>query len=180
MNRLVVFSALLLFSVLIAATSSSYATEKILSDMGHGVTVYADDEPTGKTIRVVVDEKLLLDNYQYWKDLHAVRSETTETYFRSHPYGLAASFALMSVAPFLSGFFAPFDGAPATKIKGSLIEPDSYGQAVEHQIFSFTFTKKMNDKINWEGFNAESFQTIAPDFHYTPWFVRKYHSEPLS
>jgi hypothetical protein len=65
-----------------------------------------------------------------------------------------------------------------TKVVGELVEPDLYGHPETHPMFSFTFTSEMASKIDWEGFDAKSFQTIAPDFHYSPWFDRNYRSQP--
>jgi hypothetical protein len=69
------------------------------------------------------------------------------------------------------------NGLPTT-VFGELIESDLYGHPQRHPMFSFTFTSDMASKIDWEGFDAESFQDIAPDFHFSPWFEHNYRSQP--
>jgi hypothetical protein len=143
----------------------------------HGFSVSSKNGSSGKSFRFAIDKREFLDSFDYWKDEQVLRRDTTETIFRSHPYTFASLFALSSVVPLLHGKTAKFNWSP-TKIVGEIVEADEYGYLVSHQMFSFTFTKSMDAKINWDGFDAKSFQTIAPDFHYTSWFEHKLHSEP--
>jgi hypothetical protein len=144
-----------------------------------GVSVNSDIDVSGKrrTINVVINEREMLDSYDFWKG-HGLRGETTETFFRSHPYSMAAAFAFYSVVPSLHGRYRIFESFPVAVI-GVMTEIDDYGHAVPHEIFSFTLTADLDAKIDWERFDAGAFQKIAPDFHYTEWFEQKFREEPL-
>jgi len=52
----------------------------------HGIDVYSNKVSGRDTIHVVIDKNDLLDSFSYWKDGHGLRSEATETDFRSRPY----------------------------------------------------------------------------------------------
>jgi hypothetical protein len=145
----------------------------------HGVTIKSDIDASGRkrVIDVVIDENELLDSYDFWKG-HGLRRETTETFFRSHPYSMGAGFALNSAKAALHGRGRIFEGFPVMVI-GSMIEIDDYGHAQPHEIFSFTLTADMDAKIDWDHFGGEAFQKIAPDFHFTEWFEQKFREEPL-
>jgi len=165
-----------IFLALSIVTKIAHASETIMPSF-HGISIYLE-EGKATSIRVVIDKTEMLDSFLYWKDAHGMRSGATETEFRSHPYSYAAAFALYGgVVPSLHGEVARFHGAPI-KIFGEIIEADSYGHPVYHQMFSFTFNKNLNSRIDWDGFDAMSFQTIAPDFRYSSWFGSKIRSEP--
>lgn len=151
-----------------------------INDSWHGVEVkFNKNKNNGKEELVTtIDKDEMLNSYSFWKKVGGLRPEATETDFRSKPYTYGAGFAVYSITGSLHGDNAKFDGNPL-KVIGEIIQPDLYGHKVAHQIFSFTFTKKINDKIDWEGFDAMSFQKIAPDFHWTPWFETQYRTEPL-
>ena len=144
----------------------------------HGVGINSDIDPSGKrrVINVVINEKEMLDAYDFWKG-HGLRRETTETFFRSHPYSMGAAFALWSVVPTLHGRGRIFERFPVSII-GSMIEMDDYGHSEPHEIFSLTLTADLGAKIDWDHFDAMAFQKIAPDFHYTEWFEQKFREEP--
>ncbi len=143
----------------------------------HGISITSESANAHKVYNIIINETELLDSFVYYKDIHALRQEATETYFRSHPYSMAASFALSASTSELHGQAAKFDGSPMI-IVGMIIEPDEYGHATSHKMFSFTFTKNMDSKIDWDGFDAMAFQKIAPDFRYTSWFKQKLAEEP--
>jgi hypothetical protein len=143
----------------------------------HGVALYPDNSEGKRSVHVIVDERELLDSFGYWKDKKGIRAETTETEFRSHPYTFSAAFALYGVSAVLHRVTSMLSGLP-TKVFGEIIESDLYGHPQRHPMFSFTFTSDMASKIDWEGFDAESFQDIAPDFHYSLWFEHHYRSQP--
>lgn len=164
--------------VLSIVTKLASASELVMPSF-HGISIYSEDGGKTSSIRVVIDETELLDSFAYWKDAHGIRNEATETDFRLHLYSDAALFALYGgVAPSLHGNATRFHGSPI-KVVGEIVEANQYGHSVHHQMFSFTFTKSLDSKIDWDGFDAMSFQTIAPDFHYTPWFEGKLRSEPF-
>jgi hypothetical protein len=143
----------------------------------NGIALYPDNSGGKRSIHVVIDKTALLDYFGYWKEHKGIRTETTETEFRSHPYTYAAAFALYSVSAAMHGTTSMLSGLPANVV-GEIVEPELYGHPEKHPMFSFTFTSTMASKIDWEGFDAESFQTIAPDFHYSPWFERNYRDQP--
>ena len=144
----------------------------------HGIDVYADRVGgRNTTIHVVIDKNDLLDSFSFWKDGRGLRSEATETDFRSHPYTYAAAFALAGVAPALHGPTSMLQGAAAS-VSGEIIEPDAYGHPQRHKMFSFTFTKALADRIDWDGFEPEGLQTITRDFRFTPWFEQNYRRQP--
>jgi hypothetical protein len=145
----------------------------------HGVSITSDMDAAGtkRTINVVIDENELLDSYDFWKG-NGLRRETTETFFRSHPYSMGAAFALNSAKAALHGRGRIFEGFPVTVI-GSMIEVDDYGHAEKHEILSFTLTADLDAKIDWDHFNGEAFQKVASDFRFTEWFKQKFREEPL-
>ena len=142
-----------------------------------GIALYPDNSRGKRSIHVVIDKTALLDSFEYWKDIGGIRTDTTETELRSHPYTYAAAFALYSVSAVMHGKASMLSGLP-TKVVADFVVLDLYGHRETHPMFSFTFTSTMASKIDWEGFDAELFQTIAPDFHYSPWFERNYRGQP--
>ena len=167
-------SKLAILCIIIGANQALAATPL---QFRNGIALYPDNSGGKRSIHVVIDKTALLDSFGYWKEQKGIRTETTETEFRSHPYTYAAAIALYSVSAVMHGKTSMLSGLP-TKVVGELVEPDLYGHQETHPMFSFTFTSTMASKIDWEGFDAESFQTIAPDFHYSPWFERNYRGQP--
>jgi len=134
-----------------------------------------EDRNEGKTIAIAINESTVLKSYDYYKEHHVLRRETTETWLLSHPYSVAATLALSTSSAVLQ---KKFDGSPIV-VLATVIEPDQYGHPTTYKMFSFTFTKNINSKIDWSGFDAEAFQTIVPDSHYTDWFTSHFVQEPL-
>lgn len=162
---------LLVFLTLASARAQTSGNDK------HGIDVFADKSQGRKVIHVVINKLDLLDSFSFWKQEGAIRREATETDFRSRPYTYAAGFALSGILPALHGPTSMLDTL-STQVFGEIIEPDAYGHAQKHKIFSFTFTKKIGDRIDWDGFEGESLQTVVPDFCFTPWFEQNYRRQP--
>ncbi len=142
----------------------------------HGISIYEDSKMPLR-IRVTISKKELLDSFEYFKDGNGLRREATETEFRSFAYNYSLAFALYGgVVPILHGERARFDGKPM-KIVAELLEPDVFGKAVAHPMFNFTFDSKLNEKIDWDGFDALSLPEVVPGFQYGPWFRAKLQSE---
>ena len=148
-----------ILSVLLLLSASSPPTAAPVSN--HGVIINSEIDAKGKKriIKVVIDEKEMLDSYDYWKG-RGLRRETTET-FRSHPFSRGAVFAFGSAYAVLHGRARVFEGFPVTVV-AAMIEIDDYGHPQPHAIFSFTLTADLNAKIDRDHFNPESFQRIAP------------------
>jgi hypothetical protein len=142
----------------------------------NGIALYPDNSGGKRSIHVVIDKTALLDSFGYWKEHKGIRIEATETEFRSHPYTYAAAFAPYAASAAMHGSPSMLSGLP-TVVVGEIVEPELYGHPEKHPMFSFTFTSTMAAKLDWEGFDAESFQTIAPDFHYSSWFERNYRGQ---
>jgi hypothetical protein len=165
-------------AVVIVAASAIISPPAEATDF-HGVSINSDIDAAGKkrVINVVIDENELLDSYEFWKS-NGLRRETTETFFRSHPYSMGAAFALNTAKVALHGRGRIFEGFPVT-VTGSMIEIDDYGHTEKRKIFSFTLTADLDAKIDWDHFNGEAFQKVAPDFRFTEWFEQKFREEPL-
>ena len=82
--------------VMLAVVFNSLPTGAAVSNF-HGFSINSDIDVSGKrrTINVVVNEREMLDSYDFWQG-HGLRRETTEKFFRSHPYSMAAAFAFYS------------------------------------------------------------------------------------
>jgi hypothetical protein len=155
----------------ILLVTSAYASEVIMPEW-RGLTVYSDISNNNLEMKVIVNKDKYLNSFYEWKNDKAFRSESTETEFRSHAYSYASLFALYAISSYLHGKASKFTGSPIN-ITGDFVEPDDYGHSNAHRMFSFTYTKSLDIKINWDEFDAGSFPKIAPDFHYTPWYAGK-------
>lgn len=72
----------------------------------YGISIYSENDGKAMSIHVLINKMEIFDSFAYWKDGHAIRSEVTETEFRSYPYSYTEAFALYSIRSILHGGFS--------------------------------------------------------------------------
>jgi hypothetical protein len=151
----------------LAAALSMVASESTLTKAGN---VY--------NIEVVVDLVQAFGKLSTMQSMKFINPELNRTFFQIHQHAfmlkvseLATTMALISVYK--------RDHVGDVNVRAYYAENDDFGHYSRHQIYSLRFTKALNDKINWDGFDETKLPNVAKSFQADPQFDVAMRSEAL-
>lgn len=167
----------LILAALIASTNAgvvladgptwSDATQALNS---FGCSASRKPEHSATAISVTCDQKKFLVEMPALQKLGLINPDITQTQLNSTPDLYATGFLLMMTDSLIQPLYRDKKVGTTTWDAG-LVVPDLYGNTKREKVFSFKFTRKLNDRINWDNFSATNLPKIAPEFRTTPWGV---------
>jgi len=107
--------------------------------------------------------------------LHMLNPDMTPTYINLHPVTLSVVTAQEMSVVVLQKLYS--GDSNHVRIVAFLMEPDDFGHLQEHEMFHFSFTKSLFQKIDWDNFEMTKFSKVAPGFAFSDWALSTVSSE---
>lgn len=133
-------------------------------------------EQIGNHVNVVADELAVLSAIPELQRLGVVNTNISHNDINSHPVTLSGAIAMMyasSILPVLYQNNSVDDLHVTVYLHGA----DEYGKEIKMAMMSFDFDRKLNEKINWNSFQAQNILKVASNFKLEKWYEERLAAE---
>lgn len=148
------------------AESMSYTGAQFSSRNTQGIT----------NVDIHIDEQKLLNAVPALVQAGLLNPQINQTIINLMPvtlsYVVAQSVSLATVI-----FMYQNSRIDKLHITSYLQVPDDYGHLENHLIHSFSFNRKLYERIDWRNFQIDKLPKVAPGFKYSRWFMQKVTDE---
>ena len=92
----------------------------------------------------------------------------TQTMVNAQPTVLSMVFAMDMASSAIQQAYSGNTSISKCTFKQTIVETDDYGHDKSQTMFTFNFTRELNNKINWDKFDNTKLMKIAPQFRLDP------------
>ena len=158
-----------------AITAPAWAsdwTNILKAQPSFGCTV--DSTPVGVVTRVNVtcDRQKVIEAMPMLQRIGLMNPDLTQTQLNAMPNTVATGFLLQDVGAMINPMYRG-TSAQETAWDAALTVPDDYGHLQRKTVFSFHFTRALNNRIDWNNFEIANLAKVAPHFWFSPWGQRQ-------
>lgn len=104
----------------------------------------------------------------------------TQTMVNTQPTVVSLIFAMEMASSVIKQTYIANLKVSRCEFEQKLIETDDYGHDQIKQMFTFNFSRILNDKINWDKFDNTKLSKISPQFRFNDLIVHKAAQEHAS
>lgn len=168
-----------LAAIILAATASNAsgpsleAVESGLHTMG--ITVSRQENNGLTTLTIDCNEATAVESIPALQAKGVMNPNVTRTQVNLAPVSFSTMVALLGVVAYIQPLYHDSKNTNQLTAKVNLLTPDDYGHLQIHPLFSFSFSRDLFNRIDWDNFEDVRFPRVAAHFKYSQWF--KDHSE---
>lgn len=127
-------------------------------------------------LNIRIDENKLLAAIPTLQQAGLMNPDINQTAINLMPISLSSVLAQeISLATLM--FMYPNSQVDQIHVNSYLRMPDDYGHMEDHLMHSFSFNRKLYNRIDWQNFLPDKLAKIAPGFKYSRWALSKVADE---
>lgn len=157
---------LLLGSPLARAASNDLQT--MLSPWG--VSVEEQQTKNLRAYEFAINKRELMIAMPDLQSAGLINRDLDETFINRHQVTLIMIAAQDIAVAALTSIYKSKD-ADLVNMSFFLMSPDEFGHPQKKDLFRFSFTRALFEKIDWDNFEMQNFPKIAPKFKISPWLA---------
>lgn len=155
-----------------AFSSNTLDANKFKNVIGGMGTSYTID---GNNVNIIINKDQALAAIPVLQKTGEINPDITQDQLTSNSTkyaGFAGLFATAGIVPYIY----KNSNLDVLNFNGYLMEADDYGNTHKKPLFSFSFDRKLFNKINWENFKAASLEKVAYSFKLSNWYMSQYEN----
>ena len=122
-------------------------------------------------VTVTCDQAQIIQELPVLQATGLMNPDITQTQVNAEPGMIGEGFLMQAVAAVIHPLYQSTN-AQATSWDAGLNVADDYGHMRRHSVFTFDFSRALDQRINWENFGTANLLKVAPHFRLTPWGMR--------
>jgi len=133
--------------------------------------------PTKCIVKMDLNQKTFLDNFELIKKFGLLNEtlDNSQIYKRPNSLSMAFMFQMLPVAT--KTLYEENSNADKCEFEQTITILDDYGNEKALLALSYTFTRAVHSKINWDNFPNQNIMKVAPKFRFTTIFQSMVSSE---
>jgi hypothetical protein len=160
----------------IAYADEASHLQEVFSDFG--ATVAYSREDGVPTYEIAIDRMKFMRAIPSLQAKEILSPELTATDARRRQNSLAIYCATYMSATTLESLYRFRGETGNMKIATFLMDPDESGHPLKRELFQFTFTRDLFDKIDWDNFQIKNLPKVTPGYREGPWLQEAMKHEP--
>jgi len=121
-------------------------------------------------LEVVVDMNAALEKIPMMQSIGFLNPDLTPTFFKMNSHAFMMKMSTLAGATAIQSAYED-KGVGDLSVNAYYTNYDDFGHEARHKIYSLQFTRALNDKINWDGFDTSKLPKVAKSFRFDPQFV---------
>jgi hypothetical protein len=121
-------------------------------------------------VHMNLNQKIFLDNFQTIKKLGLLNENLDNSAVFKEPNTLSMAFLFQMIPPATKSVYDENATANNCSFEQTITILDDYGNDKTVPALSYTFTRAIYSKINWDNFPNQNMVKVAPGFRFTPEF----------
>jgi hypothetical protein len=137
----------------------------------YGATVAFSRDEGAPTYEIVINMPDFIKAIPSMQRKNILSPNLTPGYIDRHPITLVKAGALSISAGSLFIIYKYGGETRTINFATFLMDLDDYGHLQKREMFSFSLTKELFDKIEWKDFRVSTLPKLAPNYRESPWLT---------
>jgi hypothetical protein len=122
------------------------------------------------SVRMNLDQKTFLDHFQEIQKIGLLNDRLDQSRVYTQPTTLSMGLIFVIIPTVTKNIYEDNDGADKCSFSQTITILDDYGNDKTVPVLTYTFTRAIYQRINWDNFPNQNMIKVAPGFRFSPEF----------